>query len=134
MAIATQTPATQFLRRVIAADALVSGAAGLLQLAAAKPLSQLLAIDADWLRGAGVVLMFWLAFLAWVLSRRAIGAGYTWTIIGVNVAWIAASVLVLVEGAIAPNSLGLAFVLAQAAAVAVFAELQFFGLRRQQRG
>ncbi|MBT2747266.1 MULTISPECIES: hypothetical protein [unclassified Lysobacter] len=134
MAIATQTPASHFLRRVIAADAAVSGAAGLLQLSAAEPLSRLLAIDAGWLRGAGVVLMFWLAFLGWVLSRRAIGAAATWTIIGVNLAWIAASVLVLVEGVIAPNSLGLAFVLVQAAAVAVFAELQFFGLRRQQRG
>lgn len=134
MAIATQTPASQFLYRVIAADAVVSGAAGLLQLAAAKPLSELLAIDADWLLGSGVVLMFWLAFLGWALSRRTFGTAMTWTIIGVNVAWVAASVLVLVEGAITPNSLGLTFVLAQAAVVAVFAELQFFGLRRQQRG
>ncbi|MGO1073182.1 hypothetical protein [Lysobacter sp. CA199] len=134
MAIATHAPASQLLRRVILADAVVSGAAGLLQLAAAGPLSGWLAIDAGWLRGAGWILMAWLAFLLWTLSRREIGAPLVWTIIGVNLAWIAASVLVLVEGAIAPNALGMAFVLAQAAVVAVFAELQFFGLRRQQRG
>ncbi|MGH8081559.1 MAG: hypothetical protein ACREP7_13375 [Lysobacter sp.] len=134
MAIATHLPASQFLRRVVAADALVSGAAGVLQLAAAEPLSHWLAIDAGWLRGAGMILLGWFAFLGWTLSRREISAARAWTIIGVNVAWIAASALVLVEGAIEPNTLGMAFVLAQAAAVAVFAELEFFGLRKQQRG
>lgn len=134
MAIATQTHPSQLLRRVVLADAAVSGAAAVLQLAAAAPLSQWLAIDAAWLRGAGAVLLVWTAFLSGALSRRELSAPVVWTIIGVNAAWIAASVLVLVEGAIAPNALGLAFVLTQAAVVAVFAELQFFGLRRQQRG
>ncbi|MEH6421670.1 hypothetical protein [Pseudomonas sp. CGJS7] len=134
MAIATHAPASQMLRKVVLADAVVSGAAGFLQLGAAGPLSAWLGIDAGWLRGAGCVLIVWLAFLLWSLSRKHLSAPLVWTIIGVNLAWIAASVLVLVEGAIAPNALGMAFVLAQAAVVAVFAELQFFGLRRQQRG
>lgn len=134
MAIATHPQPARFLRRVVQADLLVSGAAGALQLAAAEPLARLTAIDAGFLRGAGWVLMGWVAFLAWTLTRRAINAPLAWTLIGVNAAWVAASVLVWLEGAIAPNALGATYVLAQAVVVAVFAELQYFGLRRQQRG
>lgn len=134
MAIAVHPQPARFLRRVVQADLLVSGAAGLLQLAAAEPLARLTAIDAGWLRGAGLVLMAWIAFLGWTLTRRTIAAPLAWTLIGVNAAWVAASLLVWLAGAIAPNALGLAYVLAQAAVVAVFAELQYFGLRRQQRG
>lgn len=134
MAIAAHPRPAQFLRRVVQADLLVSGAAGLLQLAAAEPLARATAIDAAWLRGAGLVLMVWVAFLGWTLTRRAIAAPLAWTLIGVNFAWVAASLLAWLGGAIAPNALGVAFVLAQAAVVAVFAELQYFGLRRQQRG
>lgn len=134
MAIAAHPQPAQFLRRVVQADLLVSGAAGALQLLAAEPLQRLTAIDAGWLRGAGWVLMAWVAFLGWTLTRRAIEAPLAWTLIGVNLAWVGASVLVWLSGAIAPNALGTAFVLAQAAVVAVFAELQYFGLRRQRRG
>ena len=133
MAIATHSPASTLLRRAIVLDAGVSGAAGLLQLAATGPLSRLLAIDPGWLRGGGVVLLVWMLALGWLSTRRSITAAQAWTVIGVNLAWVIGSVLVLVEGAIAPNAWGLSFVLAQAAVVAVFAEVQFFGLRRQLR-
>jgi len=72
MAIAAHPRPAQFLRRVVQADLFVSGAAGLLQLAAAEPLARATAIDAAWLRGAGLVLMAWIAFLGWTLTRRAI--------------------------------------------------------------
>ncbi|SDX17898.1 hypothetical protein [Lysobacter enzymogenes] len=135
MAIAAhRTHPALFLRRVVQADLAVSAAAGALQLAAAEPLARLTAIDAGFLRGSGLVLMAWVAFLGWTLSRRTIAAPLAWTLIAVNLAWVAASVLVWLEGAIAPNTLGTVYVLAQAAVVAVFADLQYFGLRRQQRG
>ena len=51
-------------------------------------------------------------------------------IIGVNALWVAASVTLLVSGAVEPNLLGYAFVIAQALAVALLAELQFIGMRR----
>ena len=43
---------------------------------------------------------------------------------------VAASVLVLVSRTIEPNSLGIAFVVVQAVAVGVLAELEWVGLRR----
>jgi len=134
MAIAVNRNPAHFLRRVVQADLAVSAAAGALQLAAAEPLARLTAIDAGFLRGSGLVLMGWIAFLGWTLSRPALTAPLVRTMIGVNLAWVAASVLVWLEGAIAPNTLGVVYVLAQAAVVALFADLQYFGLRRQQRG
>ncbi|MBN7138169.1 hypothetical protein A7A76_03555 [Lysobacter enzymogenes] len=134
MAIAIERNPAHFLRRVVQADLAVSAAAGALQLAAAEPLARLTAIDAGVLRGSGLVLMAWIGFLGWALSRPAITAPMARAMIGVNLAWVAASVLVWLEGAIAPNPLGLAYVLAQAAVVAVFADLQYFGLRRLRRG
>ncbi|QQP96840.1 hypothetical protein [Lysobacter enzymogenes] len=134
MAIVIERNPAHFLRRVVQADLAVSAAAGALQLAAAEPLARLTAIDAGMLRGSGLVLMGWVAFLGWALSRPAISAPMVRTMIGVNLAWIAASLLVWLEGAIAPNPLGVAYLLAQAAVVAVFADLQYFGLRRQRRG
>ncbi|KRB07229.1 hypothetical protein [Lysobacter sp. Root690] len=131
MAITFQPQASTLLRRALVLDAGVSGAAGLLQLAATAPLSRWLAIDPGWLRGGGAVLLAWMLFVGWVATRKPIAPALAWTVIGVNLAWVAGSVLLLVEGAITPNALGLTFVLAQAAVVAVFAELQFFGLRRQ---
>jgi len=134
MAIATQARPSSLLRRALLADAVISGAAGALQLAATGPLSGMLAIEAGWLQRSGVILLVWTAFLGWVLTRKPVSSSLAWTVIGLNLAWVAASILVLVEGAIAPNTLGMAYVLAQAAVVAIFAELQFFGLRRQSRG
>ena len=47
-----------------------------------------------------------------------------------NAVWSADSLLLLVTGWVQPTAAGTAFVIAQAVAVAVYAELQFVGLRR----
>ena len=52
--------------------------------------------------------------------------------IGGNVAWVLASVELLFSTQ--PSTLGLAYVVAQALLVALFAELQFMGLRSGTRG
>jgi hypothetical protein len=70
------------------------------------------------------------AFLAYVGTRETIARPAVQAIIVLNVLWVAGSALLLLSGFVAPTALGSAFVIAQAAAVAVFAELQFIGLRR----
>ena len=47
-----------------------------------------------------------------------------------NSAWTLGSIALLFSGAVSPNLLGMAMVVAQAIATGVFAELQFIGLRR----
>lgn len=53
-----------------------------------------------------------------------------WAGIACNVLWAIACVLLLISGIVAPNSLGVAFVIVQTVAVLVFAELQLTALRR----
>jgi hypothetical protein len=122
----------RFLRRAVLADAGISGATALLLIAAAGPLGDLLALPPALLRGAGAVLVPYVAFVAFVgtretLSRPAVGA-----IVACNAVWAAASILLLLSGWIAPNALGIAFVIGQAIAVALLGELQVMGLRRPQ--
>jgi hypothetical protein len=49
--------------------------------------------------------------------------------VGVNEAWVVASVVLLLGPWVAPSPLGVAFVLAQAGVVAAFAVLQALALR-----
>ena len=54
----------------------------------------------------------------------------TWVGNGCNLLWAVDSLLLLVTGWVAPTTLGYAVVVGQALAVAVFAGLQYVGLRR----
>ena len=121
---------TPFLRNVLRADALVSGAAGLLMAAGAPWLAPFLGLPSGLLFWAGVALFPFVALLLGVAARGEVKRLMLVDIIGINALWVAASFGVLFSGAVAPNVLGYAFVIAQALAVAVLAELQFVGLRR----
>jgi hypothetical protein len=119
-----------FLRYALLADAIASGATGLLLIAGAGLLEGLLNIPVALAREAGLVLIPYVAFVATVGTRENIMRGAVWAIIAANAVWALASVALLVSGWIAPNVLGVIFVAMQAAVVAVFGELQFIGLRR----
>jgi hypothetical protein len=119
-----------FLRRVLLADGAISGAAGLLMLLAAGPLEAALGVPAVLLRYAGVALVpFSLGVLS--LARRGdVPRGAVWAVIALNLGWVAASLLLAFSGRIAPSLPGHVFILGQAFAVAVFAEMQYVGLRK----
>ena len=53
-----------------------------------------------------------------------------WTLIVVNAIWTIDSIALLFTSWVQPNMLGIAFVVMQAVTVAVFAELQYIGLRK----
>jgi hypothetical protein len=119
-----------FLRYALLADAIASGATGLLLIAGAGVLESLLNIPLALSREAGLMLIPYVAFVATVGTRATIMRGAVWAIILANAVWALASVALLVSGWIAPNVLGIVFIALQAAVVAVFGELQFVGLRR----
>ena len=119
-----------FLRQVLFIDAAVSGAAGLLMAAAAPFLSPLLGLPSGLLFWAGIALFPFVAVLIAVARRGEASRLVLVNIIAVNALWVAASVGLLVSGAVAPTLLGHAFVIAQALAVALLAGLQAAGLRR----
>lgn len=118
------------LRWALLADAAASGVMGLLMLLGAGPLGTLLHLPAALLSGAGLVLLPYAALVAWLGSRASLTRPAVWAVIGINAIWAADSLLLLASGWVQPNGLGQAFVVAQALAVALFAELQFLGLRR----
>ena len=121
---------TPFLRNALNADALISCAAGLVMMGGANFLSPFLELPAPLLFGAGLALVPFVAMLVVVARRQTVSRLVLIDIIAINALWVIGSVALLVSGAVAPNLLGILFVAAQAVAVALFAELQFVGMRR----
>ena len=120
------------LRFALLADAVASGATGLMMIAGADLLTGLLGLPVPLMREAGLLLVPYVALVAYVGTRPVIPRGAVKVIIALNVAWVAGSIALLMSGAVAPTVLGYAFVIFQAVVVGAFAELQFIGLRRQQ--
>jgi len=120
-----------FLRRVLLADALISGATGLVMAVGAGFLASLLNLPTALLREAGLALLPYALFVAYVATRAQLKRPLVWALIIANALWALDSIALLVSGWIAPNMLGYAFIIAQAVVVAVLAELQYTGMRRQ---
>ncbi|HEU4328144.1 MAG TPA: hypothetical protein VFS21_33720 [Roseiflexaceae bacterium] len=118
------------LRRALLIDAGVTAVTALAMAGGAPLLSGLLALPEPLLRYAGLSLVPFVALVAFVATRPQLSHTGVWAVIGLNALWVVASVALLLGGMVAPNALGYGFVLFQAAVVAVFAELQFLGLRR----
>lgn len=118
------------LRRALQADALVSGAMALLLTLAAGTLSPLLALPEALLLDTGLFLIGYAALVGWLGTRAVLPRTLVLIVIAGNALWTLGSVALLLSGPVAPNALGIAFVLVQATAVGIFAELQFIGLRR----
>lgn len=120
---------TKFLRTVLYADILFSTGGALLMAAGAPFLSPLLNLPSALLLGAGLVLVPWVLALVVIVRRDRVSKAVLVDIAGLNLLWCAACFGLLASGEIAPNGLGVAFVIAQALAVALLGVLQFLGLR-----
>jgi hypothetical protein len=118
------------LRRVLWFDAATCALAGIALLLLAGPVESWLALPVGLSRAAGVVLLLFAAEVAWVAGRARLPRTAVWAVVAANVLWAIASIVALVAGWLTPNTLGTAFVVAQAVAVAVIAELEVLGLRR----
>ena len=70
--------------------------------------------------------------IGWVSTRNRIDTRLLWVVIIGNLVWAIDTALLGVSGWISPQTLGLVLLLAQALAVAVFAELQYLGLRQSR--
>jgi glucose uptake protein GlcU len=126
---AVNVRAESFLRRFLLADAVISGMSGVIMLGGAGALDQLLGFPASLFRAAGIVLLPFAGLVLYWGTREDILRARVWTVIVLNLVWVAGSVGLLVAGPIEPNAFGMAFVIVQAVVVAVFAELQYSGLR-----
>lgn len=118
------------LRLTLKVDALAGGAMGLLMALAAQPLGELLGLPFVLLLVAGIVLLPLALVLYWMSNQPALSRTGVWAVIALNALWVVESAALLVTGYVQPTALGYAFVIGQALAVLLFAELEFFGLRR----
>lgn len=121
---------TPFLRNALFADAFVRGAAGILMILGAPLLAPLLELPAQLLIWAGMALVPFVAMLVVVARRATVSKIVIIDIIALNALWVAGSFALPLSGIVQPNLLGIAFITAQALTVAVFAGLQFVGIRR----
>jgi hypothetical protein len=119
-----------FLRNVLIADAISCLATGAAQLAFTQQLAQLLHLPALLLTSTGAFLLAYAAIVAFVATRNPLPRPLVWLFVIGNAGWAIACVALLASGQFAPTALGMSWVLAQAACVAILAELQFTGLRR----
>jgi hypothetical protein len=121
---------SSFLRRALIADAIFSGVAALGFTFGAGAFAALFNMPEVFLREVGLFLIAYAAFVGWLGTRQAMMKPLVLLVVVGNAAWTLGSIALLFSGAVSPNALGMAMVVAQAIATGVFAELQYVGLRR----
>ena len=126
----TVPTAASRVRLWFAADAVVSGVNGLVYLAAAGPLADLLGGDVATYRVVGAFLLAYAATVA-LYARSALHPRMGWAIVAGNAIWVIASLEVAVTGMLGLDGAGRAWVVVQALVVADLALLQARALRRR---
>jgi hypothetical protein len=121
-----------FLRWVLYADAATCIASGFLMIFGSSVLEQHLGLPAELSRYAGISLLPFAAFLVYLARRENLSVPAVWAVIVLNALWTVDSLLLLWTGWVAPNELGKAFIVAQALGVAIFAGLEYVGLRKSE--
>lgn len=122
---------SQFLRRVLLADGVVSGAAGVVMIVGGAILAPLTSLPEALLIYAGFSLMPWMIALIALARMEQIPRDGVRAVIAVNALWVAGSVATLFLTS--PSLFGYAFVIAQAFAVGLFAELQIVAMKRESK-
>lgn len=123
-------PLSPFLRRVLAVDAASCLGMGAVCAAGAGVLAGPLGLPPMLLLESGLVLLACAAVIGWLASRREAPRGLVLFVIAGNAAWVVGSLLLLASPFVAPTMPGGIFVVAQAAVVAVLAELEWVELRK----
>jgi len=126
----SKTRPSRLLRQALFADAAASGATGLLLLLGGDVLAGLAGMPPVLLQAAGLVLLPFAALVLWLAAQPLLPRWAVWATIVTNALWAVDSLLLLASGWIDPTALGVVFVVGQALAVAMLAELQYIGLKR----
>lgn len=118
----------RFLPVVLRIDAASCAATGALQLAAAPTLAAWFGLPQALLTATGAFLLAVCA-LALFASRAPVRRPLVWIMVAGNAAWVLGCLELLFTGA-ASTALGQAWLVVQAVAVGVLAELEWMGLQR----
>lgn len=118
------------IRFALIADAAATVATGALLAVGGSLLAGLTGLPEAATMPIGLFLIAFAAFVGWVGMQQQTPRGAALLIVIVNAAWVVGSLIVLLAGTWALTLLGVAFVIAQAIAVAALAALQWVGLGR----
>jgi hypothetical protein len=116
------------LRAALLADALASAAIGLLLTVGAEALAAPLGLPPALLRGAGLLLLPFAAFVGWLGRRAAAPRSFVVAVVAINALWTLESLALAFGPWAAPTALGVVFVTAQALAVAALGAAQAIAL------
>lgn len=134
MTVSTPSTTTNFLRTSLRGNAVFSGASGLLLIAAASPLSDLMGIRPPAaLAGLGLALLIFAAGLLWAAFPAEIDRRLGLTAVALDLLWIAGSALLLLSGWLPLTTFGVWTIVIVADIVALFAIWQGYGLWRQRQ-
>ena len=120
----------RFLRAVVWFDASTGVLLGALHLLLTAPLAEWLGLPAGLLQVTGVMLLGYAALAIAIARSEPMPRGWLWVLIGGNLAWALASLVLLVGSTLTPTLLGQAYLLMHVVSVALLAELQWWGVRR----
>lgn len=126
-ATSTASTTSEGLRKVLGVDAITCLAMGVVLLAFAGALGNLLGLPVRLLLAAGLVLLPCAALMYATARSAGPNRALVWLVLLGNLAWIVASLGIAVL--LAPPPLGIAFLLGQAAVVALLGILEYRGFR-----
>lgn len=119
-------------RSLILADTILVAGFALFLLAFAPQITDVTDLPTNFLRGAGGVLVVWLAYLAITSRQVRISKSAVGTVALVNGMWVFASLGIMAANLVEPNTLGIVFILFQAASVLLLAICQLARWRTMQ--
>lgn len=123
----TPSPLLRFACRL---DGVGSFAAGVLALAGSPRAAEWLGMPPSVVLALGAFMAGYGVFVGWLGGRERLARALVLTIAAGNAGWVFGSLVLLGGPWIEPDSTGVAIILVQAAAVALFSALQFAGLAR----
>lgn len=122
---------SNLLRNALRGNALFSGLSGVVSLFAAQSLAAFTGIQEPLVFVIlGIVLILFAVDLVWIASRETIDRRIAWAVILLDIAWVVGSVIILLFDLVPLTIAGRWTIALLAEAVAIFAILQYIGLRR----
>ncbi|MET8681883.1 hypothetical protein ABZW18_30970 [Streptomyces sp. NPDC004647] len=124
--------APDLLRTSLRIDSWNTAAFGVIMLAGSKWLSDPLGLPTTWSVPFGIAMLGGAAALGLIVGYPRIPSGLAATVVVVNAVSCVGLILLAFTGVLPLTGLGSAFMVVGAVVVAVFAELEFIGLRRSR--
>jgi hypothetical protein len=125
----TLVPAS-YLRQGLLSNATTDAGLAAFLVIASGLLPRSFGLPSGLLLGAGLALAGAAVLLAVLALRPALPKAIVWAVIGLNLLWAVESLILVAAGFVEPTRAGTVFVLAQAAVAAMYAGLQWRGLKQ----